>query len=294
MLRTHSTCTSNFVMLLMESIPFIYFYFIMYKHHKSLTALLTECLIYVFGDCIVQTSLSAQLLNKQLSESQITVQTQALQILDRDDRINDKAGECGALTAQLNVIQIEYLSESSSLNECRSKLEKTSSLLHTSNMNLSDVTSSFEKEMSQNEMLRCQLDSLGEQLSESKDLLVQSTDQVDEWRDRYKSAESDFRQEMEEWKETERELKEELEENRVRGDSAEGELQKHRDLMSYINKLSAEGEAGRAKARRLSAAITGAGTGVGTLDVSGCEVSNVSDTSPTGERSRKLRKPSSK
>ena len=57
-------------------------------------------------------------------------------------------------------------------------------------------------------------------------------------------------------KEREESLLAELEDNRRRGDNAENDLLKHKELISFINKLSTEGgEAGRAKARRLSEAV---------------------------------------
>ena len=79
-----------------------------------------------------------------------------------------------------------------------------------------------------------------------------------------------------------------MEENVLRGDNAENDLQKHKELISFINKLSTEGEAGRAKARRLSAAVVGGSEG------EGIEIDNAVNTSVTGERNRKVRKPSNK
>ena len=80
---------------------------------------------------------------------------------------------------------------------------------------------------------------------------------VNEWEEKFEDAECTYKENLEMQRGKERELRDELEENILRGDNAENDLQKHKELISFINKLSTEGEAGRAKARRLSAAAIG-------------------------------------
>lgn len=93
---------------------------------------------------------------------------------------------------------------------------------------------------------------------------------VEDWKDRFHKGEEDkeiaiakhneiqakLREDMEAAAtandEIQTNLRAQLDENILRGDTAAGELLKHKELISMINKLSAEGEAGRVKARRIS------------------------------------------
>ena len=218
---------------------------------------------------------------------------------------------------------------STSLNNCQEKLKLTDIDLGLSNSYLSAMTLEFERERICCEDLRDQLENAVDRLAASEDIVEEMEATVKEWEEKFINAECTYREEREIQQMREKELREELEENISRGDNAENDLLKHKELISFINKLSAEGEAGRAKARRLSAAVIGNGKrtseeGVGNGKIrdegkneegggegevgggrkggerkgggvgDGIESDTAGDISISGERCRKVKRPSNK
>ena len=216
------------------------------------------------------------------------MQQQALEIINKEDEVSEKNSECTALTAQLKVIQIQYRADSNSLIVCKKKLNLVENELQLSMSNSSTIKSKLEKEINSGEDLRIELKHSEDLLSVSQSQLEEANVLVNEWEEKFKDAECTYKENLEMQRGKERELRDELEENILRGDNAENDLQKHKELISFINKLSTEGEAGRAKARRLSAAAIGGSAG------EGVEIDSAVNTSVTGERNRKVRKPSNK
>ena len=84
---------------------------------------------------------------------------------------------------------------------------------------------------------------------------VSSEQASEEWEQKYDDLKCTHSELSLKQKEREESLLEQLEVSTRRGDCADNDLQKHMELISFINKLSTEGEAGRAKARRLSEAV---------------------------------------
>ena len=216
------------------------------------------------------------------------MQQQALEIINKEDEVSEKNSECTALTAQLKVIQIQYRADSNSLIVCKKKLNLVENELQLSMSNSSAIKSKLEKEINSGEDLRIELKHSKNLLSVSQSQLEEANVLVNEWEEKFRDAECTYKENLEMQRGKERELRDELEENILRGDNAENDLQKHKELISFINKLSTEGEAGRAKARRLSAAAIGGNA------EEGIEIDSAVNTSVTGERNRKVRKPSNK
>lgn len=156
---------------------------------------------------------------------------------------------------------------------------------------LISINEEKETHLAEIEDLRCQLEDTTNRLEDSEERTAAAESTCSEWEEKYETAERTYLQAEEEHRDREGSLLERLEENIKRGDDAESELQKHKELISFINKLSTEGEAGRAKARRLSEAVVGGG-GVGTGTGTGVELGGLDCTNGSEERTRKVRKPS--
>ena len=216
------------------------------------------------------------------------MQQQTLKIINQQDELSERNSECTALTAQLNIIQIQCQSDSNSLIICKKKLKSVEKELELSMSSHSAVKLELEKENYSGQSLRSELKHSEELLSVSQSQLEEANALANVWEEKFNDAQCTYKEDLEIQRGRERELRDELEENVLRGDNAENDLQKHKELISFINKLSTEGEAGRAKARRLSAAVVGGSGG------EGIEIDSAVNTSVTGERNRKVRKPSNK
>lgn len=196
-----------------------------------------------------------------------------------------------SLTAQIQIVKDGFARESVLLlqaekerNCARRELEQCKGDL---------ILIKEEKEIHQAEIedLRCQVEGVAGRLEAAEERAYAAESTCSEWEEKYNCAERTYLQAEEEHRDREVSLLERLEDNIKRGDEAESELRKHKELISFINKLSTEGEAGRAKARRLSeAAIGGGGVGTGTGDGDGLGVQDC--TNGSEERTRKVRKPS--
>ena len=217
------------------------------------------------------------------------------------DYINQKDRECDSLTSQLNIVKDGFQAESVFLLQSKNREELLERDLEKCQYELSALREEKEEQDDECENLKSDLDECRSSLLESEEALLSAQQSTAEWQEKCENMERTYSTAVEEYQERIDSLSELFEVHRKRGDEAESELQKHRDLISYINKLSTEGEAGRAKARRLSEEVTGVknsrGKGDGDdreTDMETHQHSCVGDNSGTGERSRKVRKPSSK
>ena len=217
------------------------------------------------------------------------------------DYINQKDRDCDSLTSQLNIVKDGFQAESVFLLQSKNREELLERDLEKCRCELSALREEKEEQDDECENLKSDLDECRSSLLESEEALLSAQQSTAEWQEKCENMERTYSTAVEEYQERIDSLSELFEVHRKRGDEAESELQKHRDLISYINKLSTEGEAGRAKARRLSEEVTGVKNSRGKGDGDDRETdmethhhSGVGDNSGTGERSRKVRKPSSK
>jgi chromosome segregation ATPase len=135
---------------------------------------------------------------------------------------------------------------------------------------LEDTKDKLAEEQERASDLERVLEDTRDKLSEEQERASDLKQVIEEWKDRFHKEEEDKETAISKHNEMQAKLKEDmeaastahdeiqtnlkaqLEENILRGDTAAGELLKHKELISMINKLSAEGEAGRLKARRIS------------------------------------------
>jgi hypothetical protein len=199
------------------------------------------------------------------------------------DQLNEKCRECDSLTAQMQIVKDGSARESALLQQAEKERSCARRELEQCKADLILMNEKKEREQAEIEDLRCQLENTACRLEASEERTAAAESTCAEWEEKCECAERTYLHAEEEHRDRESSLLERLEENVKRGDDAELELQKHKELISFINKLSTEGEAGRAKARRLSeAVIGGVGVGLGGLDC----------TNGSEERTRKVRKPS--
>ena len=224
-------------------------------------------------------------MQSQIKKNQTHYQEIEIQNQKSLDKLTEKCRDVDSLTARIEVIKDGFARESVLL--LQAEKERNHFKMDVEQCRADVLLMNEEKEIRRIEVedLGCQLEDLGSRLEASEERTAAAESTCAEWVEKYECAERTYTAAVEEHRDREGSLLDRLEENIKRGDDAESELQKHKELISFINKLSTEGEAGRAKARRLSEAVIGGG-GVGT-SVGGSDV-----VSGTEERTRKVRRPS--
>ena len=196
-----------------------------------------------------------QFLKSQFDEKEKYQQNFLIEKLNMEDAINEYKRKNELLKLKLKSYEIEWEKEMKISNENNQKIIKFEDELK-ENKSFSSLSKI------QNENLIIENDDLKKAMKENKCLIIKleeralmSEEYSKEWEEKYNVLESTHVEHSSKQKEREKSLSEQLEVNIRRGDNAENDLQKHKELISFINKLSTEGEAGRAKARRLSEAV---------------------------------------
>ena len=172
-----------------------------------------------------------------------------------EDTINECKRKNKSFASKLKSYEIGWENEMKISNE-------NNQIIMRLEIELKENKSSFSVSKIQNDNLAIENNVLKEEMEENKCSIIQleeralkSEEYSKEWEEKYNVLESTHEEHSSKQKEREESLLEQLEANIRRGDNAENDLQKHKELISFINKLSTEGEAGRAKARRLSEAV---------------------------------------
>ena len=215
------------------------------------------------------------------------------------DYINQKDRECESLTLQLSIVKDGFQAESVLLIQSKNSVKSLVQDLEKYKSELLVLREEKEEQENNFENLKNELGECRSSLVECEESLLSAQQSTADWQEKCEKMELTYSTAVEEHKDQIEVLMVKKEVHRKRGDEAESELQKHRDLISYINKLSTEGEAGRAKARRLSEEVTGVKSSRGNGDDRDTDMethphNSVGDNSGTGERSRKVRKSSNK
>ena len=261
-----------------------------YYHNRHLS-ILTFNLILLY--CFF-----SQLLESQIRKNNENAQNTEIAHQRMQDYINQKDRECEYLTSQLNIVKEGFQAESVLLIQSKDKVELLNQDVEKCKSELLILREEKEEQNDNYENLKIELDECRSSLVESEEALLSAQQSTAEWQEKCENVERTYSTAVEEHKNRIEVLKEKIEVHRKRGDEPESELQKHRDLISYINKLSTEGEAGRAKARRLSEEVIGVKGSRGNGDDRDTDMEthshNSVDNSGTGERSRKVRKSSNK
>ena len=192
----------------------------------------------------------------QIDEKEKIQKEFLIEKLNMEDQVNESTRKNVFLESNLKSYEIGWEKEikiSSEKNERIMKLEKE----------LIEIKSNYSDLKFQNESFMEENGAIKEEIKETKyftlkleERALASEEASKEWEEKCTALERTHMEHFLEQKEREESLLEQLEENIRRGDNAENDLSKHKELISFINKLSTEGgEAGRAKARRLSEAV---------------------------------------
>ena len=179
----------------------------------------------------------------------------SIEKLNMEDTINECKRKNELLKLKLKSYEIGWEKEMKISNENNQEIIKLE-------IELKEKKSFFSVSKIQNDNLIIENDDLKKEMEENKYSIIKLEERAlmseecsKKWEEKYNVLESTHEEHSSKQKEREHSLLEQLEANITRGDNAENDLQKHKELISFINKLSTEGEAGRAKARRLSEAV---------------------------------------
>lgn len=197
-----------------------------------------------------------QFLQSQIEEKEKVQKELFTEKLMMEDKINESIRKNDLFASKLKSYENGWEEEmkiSNEKNERIIKLEKESkeniskySDLKFENKNLTVENGAIKDEIEESKYSVMKLEERAKEAEEASK----------EWKEKFTVLERTHAKHSLQQKEREESLLEQLEENRRRRDNAENDLLKHKELISFINKLSTEGgEAGRAKARRLSEAV---------------------------------------
>lgn len=191
----------------------------------------------------------------QFDEKEKYQQNLLIEKLNMEDAINECTRKNELFASKLKSYEIGWEKEMKISNEKNQKIMKLE-------LELKENKSIFSVSKIQIDNLMIEINVLKEEREENKCSIIKleeralmSEEYSKEWEEKYNVLESTHEEHSSKQKEREESLLEQLDANIRRGDNAENDLQKHKELISFINKLSTEGEAGRAKARRLSEAV---------------------------------------
>jgi chromosome segregation ATPase len=204
-----------------------------------------------------------------ISESQRLIETKRV-LSDTKNELHDRESELSLSRAE-NTQNLEVLSKvTDELGTLNINHDCLTEKYEDSRRELEETNDKLAEEQERASELERVLEDTRDKLTEEQEKARDLERTVEEWKDQFHKEEENkeialtkhnemqakLREDMEAAAtandEIQTNLRAQLDENILRGDTAAGELLKHKELISMINKLSAEGEAGRVKARRIS------------------------------------------
>ena len=173
-----------------------------------------------------------------------------------EDRINESIRKNGLFASKLKSYESEWEKEMKISNERNERITRLGKELKEMKSNYSDLKIQNENLIEENGAIKEEIEESKYSVMKLEERALEAEEASKEWEEKCTALERTHAEHSLKQKEREESLLEELKENIRRGDNAENDLLKHKELISFINKLSTEGgEAGRAKARRLSEAL---------------------------------------
>jgi hypothetical protein len=197
-----------------------------------------------------------QFLQSQIDEKEKIRKEFLTEKIMMEDKINESIRKNDLFASKLKSYENGWEKEMKISNEKNERIMKLEKELEENISKYSDIRFENENLMEENGAMKEEIEESKYSILKLEERALASEEASKEWEEKCTVLERTHAKYSFKQKEREASLLEELEENRRRGDNAENDLLKHKELISFINKLSTEGgEAGRAKARRLSEAV---------------------------------------
>jgi hypothetical protein len=195
-------------------------------------------------------------LQSQIDEKEKAQKELSSEKLMMEDKITESTRKNDLFASKLKSYENGWEKEMKISNERYERITRLEKELKETKSNYSDLKIQNENLMERNGAMKEEIEESKYSIIKLEERALESEEASKEWEEKCTVLECTHAEHSLKQKEREESLLEQLEENIRRGDNAENDLTKHKELISFINKLSTEGgEAGRAKARRLSEAV---------------------------------------